>query len=156
MTVYARNCHSGESYSEALACVPCVEPFYSYEILNSNNACKSCPDEAYCYGKNYTAPRKGYWRSSPRSDMFMKCKNEEACLAGNRDNPLGICQNGYQGILCAECTHGNYKIDEFTCATCARKVSTIVFHVLYGISLVAIISLLVRSALKGRGRLNLG
>lgn len=37
------------------------------------------------------------------SEDFIQCENKEACLAGDINNPTGICAPGYIGIICGDC-----------------------------------------------------
>lgn len=42
-------------------------------------ACHACPDGAFCAGGAYLVPLQGYWRPSPESLNFIKCKRELSC-----------------------------------------------------------------------------
>ena len=98
--IEARECTTGEAYQDNLACVKCPFGSYSYEVMKKPGECKPCPSEAICYGGDKTAPKPGYWRSEAYGETFTKCLMKSHCLGGNETEPLGICEEGYTGILC--------------------------------------------------------
>ena len=94
-TVNARECVQGEQYAEDLSCRPCGAEFYLYDVQTSPGVCKDCTSDATCYGMNITAPRPGFWRSTPTNEKMTPCPREESCLGGDEKDPLGKCATGY-------------------------------------------------------------
>lgn len=78
--------------------------------------CTDCSPHAVCYSGSNIAPRDGYWRSSNDSENFIKCPNSASCLAGNITNPIGVCAEGYEGILCGDCISYYTKSSVFHCS----------------------------------------
>lgn len=101
--VTARPCDAGEQYTEDLSCKPCPPAFFLYEPQTQPGTCKECHPNAICYGRNITAPKPTYWRSSPTLEIYTPCTRPESCLGGNKTDALGQCEFGYQGILCSDC-----------------------------------------------------
>ena len=101
--ITARSCIDGENYGESLTCLPCEAGFRLYAAQKNPGTCEVCLPTEQCYGANMTSPQPFYWRSSPTSTNYIKCFNPEACLGGTKDAPLGICKEGYSGIMCANC-----------------------------------------------------
>lgn len=48
-------------------------------------------------------PRDGYWRPNLKSDVFVACPVEIACIEGSLEKQLGECRKGYKGNLCNTC-----------------------------------------------------
>ena len=98
---------------------------------------------------NITAPKPEYWRSSPTLETFTYCsRRPESCLGGNETEPLGVCEEGYQGILCGDCIDGYYR-SGVDCNQCPEFVWNMIIFVSLMIGLVLIIMFLVRSTLGG-------
>ena len=103
-----------------------------------------------CYGANYTAPKAEYWRSSPTSTNYILCPNPEACLAGSEEEPLGICAEGYDGILCANCVGRYRRSGAFVCSECeGSPIMNIIVSCGYLIAALFAVIILVRSTMKG-------
>ena len=143
--VSARECVRGEKYTDDLACIPCPQQFYLYEACNKTCQCLDCPTVAYCHGSYHTSPKPGYWRSDPFKNNFISCLRYESCLGGDQDNPLGICDVGYNGILCANCDPGYFKSGEKACNLCPSVLINFVLFTLILLAVVGVIVLLVRS-----------
>ena len=80
----------------------------------------------------------------------MKCFNLEACLVGNEDEPLGICKDGYGGILCADCIDRFYRSGPFECKECDESpLLNIFFSCCYLIAFLVAVVLLVRCTMNG-------
>ena len=73
---------------------------------------------------NITAPRPGYWRSHATGEEFTACTRPESCLGGNETDPIGQCDTGYTGILCADCQQGFSRAGQ-TCSECPDVVINI-------------------------------
>ena len=85
------------------ACVVCPSGSYLYTPPVDNTNCLICDTNAVCKGSNIVYPLAGYWRENDTSDDFILCPRTESCLEGNETNLMGICDEGYEGIVCAEC-----------------------------------------------------
>lgn len=55
--VSARKCIEGEKYTADLTCEPCPPAFYLFEAQEKPGVCKECHPNAFCYGRNNTAPK---------------------------------------------------------------------------------------------------
>lgn len=73
------------------------------ETTEASHPCKPCLESAICHGGNLIAPKRGYWRSHNEAEKFFECLNTDACLAGDIENPLGVCGEEYEGPLCSRC-----------------------------------------------------
>ena len=78
---------------------------------------------------------------------FYACFRTESCLGGDEAHPLGECDEGYNGILCANCDPGYFKGGESSCTKCPGLTLNILIFAALLFVLVAIIVLLVRSSL---------
>ncbi|EWS74991.1 transmembrane protein, putative, partial (macronuclear) [Tetrahymena thermophila SB210] len=103
-----RKCEVGEIYVKIsdtkYECSPCGDKFYSLQnpIKDSNQACKSCPEEGAvsCINSKIIL-QSGYWRNNNFSDIIIKCANRpENCHGKEQD---GFCVEGYIGPLCEVC-----------------------------------------------------
>ena len=97
---------------------------------------------------NKTAPKPGYWRSKPQSELYEPCIRPESCLGGDIEDPIGKCEVGYQGILCADCADG-YSRSGLDCNECPDFVWNVIIFCALLIGLIMIIVFLVRSTLGG-------
>ena len=146
INVSARACVEGEYYDLFLSCLPCAPGFYSYIKQTKVGICNTCESEANCYGRNITSPKDGYWRSNATSSNWLTCPNPDACLSGDETHPLGICAEGYSGIMCTDCLFG-YRKSGFDCIACPTLSKNLSLLVLLLIVLIAFITLLVRSTI---------
>lgn len=55
-------------------------------------------------GMNKVVTLPGYWRANDKTDLITECPNKQACLGGTLNQTAGICADGYQGILCGDCS----------------------------------------------------
>ncbi|EWS76763.1 transmembrane protein, putative (macronuclear) [Tetrahymena thermophila SB210] len=103
-----RKCEVGEIYVKIsdikYECSPCGDKYYSLQnpIKDSNQACKSCPEEGAvsCINSKIVL-QSGYWRKNNFSDIIIKCANrQENCHGKEQD---GYCIEGYIGPLCEVC-----------------------------------------------------
>ena len=115
INIHARNCSEGESYGEALTCLPCEVGSRLYSPQNEAGSCEPCLEIETCFGSNKTAPAPGYWRSYPTSENYIECLNPDACLGGNENAPLGTCAAGYDGIICGNCVGRYRRTGAFVC-----------------------------------------
>ncbi|CDW90477.1 UNKNOWN [Stylonychia lemnae] len=105
LKINLRECEIGEQFTVAGKCIKCEQSFSLIKMKEPGN-CQICPTEkAICNGGAEIGPLPGFWRSSNQSQNFMLCLLEQACLGmiAPKNNPLGECLQGYQGILCADC-----------------------------------------------------
>lgn len=81
--VSVRDCVMGEELTSDYKCRVCQPGTYLYTVPTTETACKTCPSNAFCYGRYMVAPHSGYWRSSNVSENFILCENIDACLGGD-------------------------------------------------------------------------
>ena len=110
--------------------------------------CDDCLPNSRCYGGNKVAPRPGYWRSNATSTNFIKCPNEEVCLGGNETEPLGVCADAYQGVLCGDCEDNHSKKSDFVCSKCPPRTRNIIQIFFIVIAYICYNIYLVRGTLK--------
>ena len=79
------------------------------------------------------------------NNNFIACLRYASCLGGDEDNPLGICDTGYNGILCANCDPGYFKSGEKACNLCPSIFINFVLFTLILLAVVSVIVFLVRS-----------
>ena len=97
---------------------------------------------------NITAPRPGYWRSHATGEEFTACTRPESCLGGNETDPIGQCDTGYTGILCADCQQGFSRAGQ-TCSECPDFAINILLFCALLFALILGIAFMVRSTLGG-------
>lgn len=98
----ARECEVGEKFTETYECLTCDQYTYSFTPLKEPSACPPCPQYGDCLDGNLY-PEPGYVRMTDTSEVFVRCPNEFACLAGNLQNKLKNCAPDYQGVMCGQC-----------------------------------------------------
>lgn len=101
--IKSRNCLSGEEQTLQGTCQVCSYGFYLIQPPDRQKNCKLCDQNAICYGSNVIVPKEGFFRSSLDSEEIIPCFNENACLGGNEDEQLGLCNRGYKSYLCSGC-----------------------------------------------------
>ena len=150
--VTARSCEPGERYGSDLSCEVCQKGFYLYDNQLEPGECLSCNEEEVCLGGNITTPKDNYWRTGPLSENYYQCFRPESCLEGNWENPLGVCEEGYDGIMCANCVGDYYRTDRFTCKECPDPFTNMMTTLITAIVLIVIIVFLVQSSIDGSNR----
>lgn len=118
-------CQDGSIYNLALKrCDICPENYYNYQDPMTTFSCKSCLEGMVCKGGDLTYPQEGYWRIEARSERLVKCRNQVACLEGDRTHQTGICEEGYEGNICGICSPGWGKFGtDLKCTYCRDDVS---------------------------------
>ena len=147
--IHSRTCGEGESYGEALTCLPCEAGFYLYNVQDEPGTCEPCLETETCYGSNSTAPLPTYWRSDPTSINYIKCFNPDSCLGGDETAPLGRCAEGYDGIMCANCIDRFRRSDAFVCTECSSPSANVAISCLFILIMLIAIVVLVRTTMKG-------
>lgn len=147
--ISARSCIDGEAYGALLECKKCEPGYKLYTSQDEPGSCEPCQIEEQCYGSNSTAPKAEYWRTSATSTNYIKCFNPSACLAGNEANPMGICDEGYSGNLCADCIGRYRRSGAFNCVECSDPEINIFVSSLYFLTLIVAIFMLVKVSMKG-------
>ena len=137
----------GEQLTSDYICSLCANDSYSFKrTFGDFTLCEKCSGVTNfnCYGGNKLAPLAGFWRYSNKSTAFFECPNTESCLGDLSKNKTfnwqyssGACEEGYQGVLCNECSEGYGKISETECANCegATYILTILGGLFLGISM---------------------
>ena len=148
ITIRARNCVEGESYDTELTCTPCKAGFRRYTALQAPGDCEPCLEHEICHGSTITYPMPKYWRSSDTTTDFIECFNPDACLGGDELSPHGICEHGYQGVLCASCIENYYASDNFECFECPSSVGTILIFFFLCLALVCVIVMFIKINMK--------
>ncbi|TNV74984.1 hypothetical protein FGO68_gene9839 [Halteria grandinella] len=153
LRVKVRGCVLGEQMLSNGKCKQCEAGSYLLEPSKKPQQCKNCKNEvSVCKGGATIYPREGYWRSSNLTDNFFQCLNHEACLGFVEESEiasLGLCADGYKGILCASCKTG-YTLSEGSrkCLKCPSKTSNTLQLAAFIIVIVIFVIILVRSNLK--------
>ncbi len=142
-----RRCVAGEELTSDGKCQVCPSGTYQYFEPETTTLCQKCPKDANCTGRFMVYPNPGHWRSSNISDNFIKCPQFEACLGGDPENPEGKCAEGYNGIVCGDCSANWSKTKQFTCKMCPDRIRNIVQTVFLIIVALIVIAFLVRSTL---------
>ena len=78
----------------------------TYSLGTNKTQCLSWVDNAVCLGGNQINVENGYFRNSYESDSIIECIRKESCKGGyivNSSYPVRW-QDGYEGLLCSECT----------------------------------------------------
>ena len=107
----ARNCLVGEYYSDGHTCDDCPlgkNTYVAQTIEDIGQGCEDCLENANCVGAD-TYPKEGFVRMNEKDFVFVKCFNENACLAGDVNFPLKNCVEGYEGVMCANCEDKYWK-----------------------------------------------
>eukprot|EP00347_Sterkiella_histriomuscorum_P009503 403340963 len=153
LDVELRNCMIGEQFTINGKCQQCQEgSSFSLVQMTSPGSCQTCPsDKANCYGGSNVGPKPGYWRKNNFTSTFVKCQYTSACLGmvPPENNPMGSCQEGYQGILCADCQIQFSRSGDFKCSQCPDKSLNITRLIFIFLAVIFLIVLLVRSTLNG-------
>eukprot|EP00347_Sterkiella_histriomuscorum_P023840 403333206 len=148
-----RECQIGEQFADSGQCNLCSNRTeYSLIKQNSPGTCKSCPtDKAVCLGGSDIGPKPFYWRKNNHTDNFIQCLRAQSCLGMvyPEKNPMGSCQYGYRGVLCADCISGYSRESEFSCSKCPDKFWNAARLLLTFIGAGLALALLIRSTLKG-------
>jgi len=132
-----RDCIEGEELVNGDSCSKCANSTYS---LQSNAACKQCPESAICEGGTVLYPKAGYWRIDEKSEEFYECVNPDNCLQGDTDNQAHNCKAGYTGPLCDSCANGYHHSNSRECSECPEEW---INSVLIGLSSCLIVILLI-------------
>ena len=72
----------------------------------------------------------------------------EACLGGGLEHPLGICERGYGGVICAKCIQGHFRSGSFECSECPSPIANMFVFVGGLLLLLVFVVILVRAALQ--------
>ena len=166
--VEIRVCEPGES-QVGIKCMRCEAPKYS---LNPEDPCVDCPMEAVCTGGAEVYPKEGYWRYDWRSNLFLECPNEKACVGygdGNRtcgecaqgndtcspcSSLTGLCSPGYTGNMCQTCSPSYHRTSKIWCSSCPSYTTSLSLSVLYTLAVlifcIAIVITSLKSARKPR------
>eukprot|EP00899_Mesostigma_viride_P008437 jgi/Mesvir1/17595/Mv08827-RA.1 len=160
-----RACVPGEVRRASNACERCDPPLFSWRP--QNRQCELCPPEAICLGGDDVLPLPGYWRSSNVSYEFHACLNENACNYPGREDALlamvadstsatwradAQCDvdQGYRGVLCAECAEGYTRKPGFECKQCPSVALNTAYYVMFMAAGAALYAFMVRETLRWR------
>ncbi len=149
ISVEVRECIVGETLLSTGECQECPPGFYLLETAPGEGSCLVCHPNAVCLSGAKIYPAAGFWRSSNTSENFIACMNPEACLGYVDDDtsPLGDCTDGYQGMLCSECSLGYTKTGDWECTECPHLAAHI-FGLIFLVGIPVLILLwIVRSAI---------
>ncbi|CDW82469.1 UNKNOWN [Stylonychia lemnae] len=151
-----RECEIGEQFTTSGKCQICQDS-YSLVKMTQPGSCEVCPTEkAKCIEGAQIGPLPGYWRRNNESKIFTQCLYEFACLGmiPPKNILVGECQQGYQGILCADCEYGFSRNNDYQCSLCPESALN-VLRLLAIVSAVAIlIVFMIRSTLNGAMEIN--
>eukprot|EP00347_Sterkiella_histriomuscorum_P007237 403349735 len=151
--VQLRDCEIGEQFTVVGKCEQCQNgTSFSIVQMTSPGSCQSCPTEkANCYGGSNIGPKPGYWRKNNVTSNFIQCSYPPACLGmiPPRNNPRGTCEEGYQGILCTDCSQGYSRQGDFKCAECPAQGANVARLIFIFIAVLGLVVFLIRSTLLG-------
>ena len=118
----ARNCEIGERYTNEFTCIQCEPGTYTFSPqIKPDTECPPCPIQGRCKDQTLFS-REGFVRFNPKSEVFVRCFNEQACLDGDKENVIKNCAPGYEGIMCASCSEGYWKPPgTFLCYECTSQ-----------------------------------
>eukprot|EP00163_Fabomonas_tropica_P031978 TRINITY_DN780_c0_g3_i1.p1 TRINITY_DN780_c0_g3~~TRINITY_DN780_c0_g3_i1.p1 ORF type:complete len:3107 (-),score=538.58 TRINITY_DN780_c0_g3_i1:112-9432(-) len=90
--------------------------------------CQPCPDCGFCPGGYRVWPKEGCWggtslNNGEKASVF-RCPVPESCVGG----PRSLCDVGYRGDFCSQCTSGYYKQGDI-CVKCPEASSAWIFVV---------------------------
>ncbi|CDW74850.1 UNKNOWN [Stylonychia lemnae] len=152
LDIQLRECNVGEYFTSAGKCLVCSDNQYSLVKMTQPGSCEICESEkAQCLGGANIGPLPGYWRKSNTTKNIEKCLFQPACLGmvAPTFNQLGDCQEGYRGILCADCSHGYSRDNDYQCKYCPEHWANILRLLAIFIGVVFLIVFMVRSTLNG-------
>ncbi|TNV74929.1 hypothetical protein FGO68_gene8072 [Halteria grandinella] len=143
------SCLEGESFLPNGRCQRCSLGQYMLQIPSEPTSCLQCQQQvSECLGGSNIYPLPGYWRSSNISETFYGCLYPKSCLGrqNSLENYQGVCEVGYQGVLCADC-QDEYSKDQSNhkCTKCPNNNQNIFILLLMALFFLSIILILVRS-----------
>ena len=133
-----RNCTNGEVYQPS-QCVVCPVGMYSFNP--DDGKCTMCPKHVACPGKFNFVVSEGYWRRSWNSSLVLLCPMKDICLGG--DPPQ--CEEGYEGVLCTECSNGYNRVGTVLCVDCQSTGWVFFQFLLLTLSLLLYLAVIVHS-----------
>ena len=80
---------------------------------------------------------------------YIECFNPDACLPGTEEAPLGICAEGYDGILCANCIGRFRRTSAFTCEECGDPGLNIFISCILFLLVIFVVGVLVKISMRG-------
>lgn len=83
IVVSVRTCGRGETWTYDDRCNACSPGTYNLVPMSKIGNCSVCEEGAFCFGRDYIAPIKNYWRPDVNTAEFIPCLNNEACIAGS-------------------------------------------------------------------------
>ena len=105
-----RSCQRGEFIKEG-QCVVCPLSTYSLEFpVTETTECRDCTSKSgvkSCQGDELEVAN-GYWRRHDTSVAVLTCPDEASGCEGGIATGDGLCEEGYEGPLCAVCSDGYY------------------------------------------------
>ncbi|EWS74433.1 transmembrane protein, putative (macronuclear) [Tetrahymena thermophila SB210] len=146
-----RKCQIGEVYIQSTfqLCQECRQGTYSFSDPY-NASCFNQPEGVQKSFGSTLIMQPGYWRSSQYSATILECQFQGSCIGGEGYGN-GLCQNGYQGVMCKQCafndnTKYTQNLFDLECTNCEEKQGQSIFQiVLLCIYLVAISFLVMNS-----------
>ena len=101
-------------------CVGCGSDTFSFEDQPTNETvCVACPLNGKCLDGISILPKKGYWNLNSESSVIIKC--ESGCDFVNlvsSNSSLRICEKGYFGNICGECSENYGRTLNRKCVSC--------------------------------------
>eukprot|EP01064_Diplonema_japonicum_P027248 TRINITY_DN3914_c0_g2_i1.p1 TRINITY_DN3914_c0_g2~~TRINITY_DN3914_c0_g2_i1.p1 ORF type:complete len:1327 (+),score=241.07 TRINITY_DN3914_c0_g2_i1:1343-5323(+) len=121
--------------------------------LEFSETCNACPANAICNGTVHIKGISDYWRATNLTTTFYSC-NAGVCNSDTVCNVTGCtdpCAPGHVGVQCSVCMQG-YGNSNGLCQECPDKDQTNLTIVLFVIIVCVVLSMVVRSNLKIKGR----
>lgn len=119
-----RKCEIGEIKTAEGECKMCrTGEEFSLAVPTDQSRCQTCPgSRMHCLGGKNIGPKAGYWMPDKADSEIYKCYRPKSCKGVD---PIVFkfedqCANGYEGPLCAQCSHGFYHDGYHECKECAH------------------------------------
>ncbi|KAJ3190796.1 hypothetical protein HK101_008355 [Irineochytrium annulatum] len=135
--------------SQGTGCVFC--PKGTYNVLGSNSGpCFDCPYDATCMGGSSVSVNTGYWLTTFAADASAnvsievhKCPYPLLCCPEGNCTFGGLCADGFQGPLCADCAKDDAYFWGDQCVACSSSLGMSFWVMMFGTLVGAVVVLLI-------------
>ncbi|KAI9346435.1 hypothetical protein DFJ73DRAFT_837931 [Zopfochytrium polystomum] len=107
-------------------CLSCEPGFFNL-LDNNTDSCIICPEGGVCPGGATLNVKSGKWRSPNATSAipdFYDCPFQSCCEGGNCTVDH-LCEDGFAGVLCAECANPNFFLWNQKCIPCESPGSSL-------------------------------
>ncbi|KAJ3190794.1 hypothetical protein HK101_008353 [Irineochytrium annulatum] len=135
--------------SQGTGCVFC--PKGTYNVLGNNKGpCFDCPVDAQCMGGSSVNVNTGYWLTAFATDASAnvsievhKCPYPLLCCPEGNCTFGGLCADGFQGPLCADCVQDDAYFWGDQCVACSSSLGMSFWVMMFGTLVGAVVVLLI-------------